>query len=159
LIWLLSCVKLATVVVSAQLVPSTVPVTEAHELGPWVEGETCVEIGEQQSVADLVAQVQARAGADGLISVTLEQVEDRSYAPTGRYMVLRQCFRIRGRVVRFVEPRPRLAGTAPAPPVPCCITCSNSEPCGDRCISRGEECHEPPGCACPKAAASGPAAE
>jgi len=34
-------------------------------------------------------------------------------------------------------------------PVACCKHCSNSQPCGDSCISKEKTCHQPPGCACP----------
>lgn len=30
----------------------------------------------------------------------------------------------------------------------CCKYCSNSQPCGDSCISLSKTCHKPPGCAC-----------
>jgi uncharacterized membrane protein YgcG len=31
----------------------------------------------------------------------------------------------------------------------CCKVCSNSQPCGDACISLKYTCHKPRGCACP----------
>lgn len=30
----------------------------------------------------------------------------------------------------------------------CCKVCSNSQPCGNTCISKKKKCHTPPGCAC-----------
>ena len=30
----------------------------------------------------------------------------------------------------------------------CCKHCSVGQACGDSCISRSYECHQPPGCAC-----------
>ena len=30
----------------------------------------------------------------------------------------------------------------------CCKHCSNSQACGDSCISWGKTCHKGPGCAC-----------
>lgn len=32
----------------------------------------------------------------------------------------------------------------------CCKICSKGKACGDSCISRDYECHQPPGCACDK---------
>lgn len=38
---------------------------------------------------------------------------------------------------------------APAPlPAACCKVCSKGKACGDSCIARSKECHQPPGCAC-----------
>ncbi len=31
----------------------------------------------------------------------------------------------------------------------CCRHCTNSQPCGNGCISWNFTCHQPPGCACP----------
>jgi hypothetical protein len=30
----------------------------------------------------------------------------------------------------------------------CCKVCKKGKPCGDTCIAKSKECHEPPGCAC-----------
>ena len=30
----------------------------------------------------------------------------------------------------------------------CCKICRKGKACGDTCISRDRDCHEPPGCAC-----------
>jgi len=46
-------------------------------------------------------------------------------------------------------------GNNPPPPPPvntpgkvCCKVCTNSQACGDSCISKNYTCHQPPGCAC-----------
>ena len=31
---------------------------------------------------------------------------------------------------------------------PCCKHCHKGKACGNSCISRDKECHQPPGCAC-----------
>jgi hypothetical protein len=47
------------------------------------------------------------------------------------------------------------SGSNPPPPPPadtptgvCCKVCTNSQACGDGCISKSYTCHKPPGCAC-----------
>ena len=30
----------------------------------------------------------------------------------------------------------------------CCKICSKGKACGNSCISRDKQCHQPPGCAC-----------
>ena len=30
----------------------------------------------------------------------------------------------------------------------CCKVCRKGKACGDSCIEKAKECHEPPGCAC-----------
>jgi hypothetical protein len=30
----------------------------------------------------------------------------------------------------------------------CCKTCTTGKACGDSCIAKDLECHQPPGCAC-----------
>jgi hypothetical protein len=30
----------------------------------------------------------------------------------------------------------------------CCRTCRKGKACGDSCIARDKDCHQPPGCAC-----------
>jgi hypothetical protein len=30
----------------------------------------------------------------------------------------------------------------------CCKICKKGKACGDSCIARDKECHQPPGCAC-----------
>lgn len=30
----------------------------------------------------------------------------------------------------------------------CCKVCKKGKPCGDSCIAKTKECHQPPGCAC-----------
>lgn len=37
---------------------------------------------------------------------------------------------------------------ADAPGVECCKICRKGKACGDTCIARDKDCHEPPGCAC-----------
>ena len=46
-------------------------------------------------------------------------------------------------------------GSTPPPPPPgdtptgvCCKVCTNSQACGDSCISKSYTCYQPPGCAC-----------
>jgi len=54
-------------------------------------------------------------------------------------------------VVQF-HPYARDTAAAEAPrPVTspsCCRVCSTGKPCGNSCISRDKQCHQPPGCAC-----------
>jgi hypothetical protein len=33
-------------------------------------------------------------------------------------------------------------------PASCCMVCSKGKACGNSCISRSKQCHQPPGCAC-----------
>jgi hypothetical protein len=37
---------------------------------------------------------------------------------------------------------------APAPAAGCCKVCTRGKACGNSCIARYENCHQPPGCAC-----------
>jgi hypothetical protein len=38
--------------------------------------------------------------------------------------------------------------TDPALPMACCKICTKGKACGNACIARDKECHQPPGCAC-----------
>jgi len=33
-------------------------------------------------------------------------------------------------------------------PMACCMVCTNGKACGNSCISKSKDCHQPPGCAC-----------
>jgi hypothetical protein len=33
-------------------------------------------------------------------------------------------------------------------PMACCKTCTKGKACGDSCIAKNKDCHQPPGCAC-----------
>jgi hypothetical protein len=33
-------------------------------------------------------------------------------------------------------------------PKACCKICSNGKACGNSCIAKNKDCHQPPGCAC-----------
>jgi hypothetical protein len=44
-----------------------------------------------------------------------------------------------------------IAASRPAPLAlrrTCCKVCKKGKPCGDSCIAKTKECHQPPGCAC-----------
>jgi hypothetical protein len=41
-----------------------------------------------------------------------------------------------------------LKGAAPLHALACCKVCRKGKACGDTCISRNDECHVSPGCAC-----------
>lgn len=41
-----------------------------------------------------------------------------------------------------------MCATAPAHATYCCKVCSVGKACGNSCISRDKDCHQPPGCAC-----------
>jgi hypothetical protein len=45
------------------------------------------------------------------------------------------------------RPGPGIGADAPGP-MACCKVCTKGKACGNSCISRGENCHQPPGCAC-----------
>ncbi|MEZ4237966.1 MAG: hypothetical protein R3F59_17845 [Myxococcota bacterium] len=51
---------------------------------------------------------------------------------------------------RLTEPERRTLAALrpPAPTRSCCKTCSTGKACGNSCISRAYQCHQPPGCAC-----------
>ena len=36
----------------------------------------------------------------------------------------------------------------PLPDVECCKVCTKGKACGNSCIARSKDCHQPPGCAC-----------
>jgi hypothetical protein len=52
---------------------------------------------------------------------------------------------------QFIYVRPTLEDIPgrPASGDACCRHCTNSQPCGNGCISWNFTCHQPPGCACP----------
>jgi hypothetical protein len=48
---------------------------------------------------------------------------------------------------RAAEPTTLLA-TQPTLQVECCKICRKGKACGNTCIARDKDCHQPPGCAC-----------
>lgn len=54
------------------------------------------------------------------------------------------------------EPDPSAASSAldtateanAASPMACCKTCTKGKACGDSCIAKNKDCHQPAGCAC-----------
>ena len=36
----------------------------------------------------------------------------------------------------------------PATPMACCKVCTKGKACGNSCIAKEKDCHQPPGCAC-----------
>ncbi len=46
----------------------------------------------------------------------------------------------------FRKERPQASSPFTSPG--CCRVCTKGKPCGNSCISRKKECHQPPGCAC-----------
>jgi hypothetical protein len=46
-------------------------------------------------------------------------------------------------------PAPAIERSRPAPLLAaCCRVCTAGKACGNSCIARDKECHQPPGCAC-----------
>lgn len=43
---------------------------------------------------------------------------------------------------------PELASDSSATPMACCKVCSQGKACGNSCIAKSKDCHQPPGCAC-----------
>ena len=43
---------------------------------------------------------------------------------------------------------PELARDPSPMPMACCKVCSQGKACGNSCIAKSKDCHQPPGCAC-----------
>lgn len=41
-----------------------------------------------------------------------------------------------------------ISGAASPTPAACCMVCTQGKACGNSCIARYKDCHQPPGCAC-----------
>jgi hypothetical protein len=46
------------------------------------------------------------------------------------------------------QPPPSKARAPSATPMACCKTCTQGKACGNSCIAKYKDCHQPPGCAC-----------
>lgn len=171
-LWVLGlagCVRSGTLVAGVTALPSTRPLPPDPAdwlVSSWREASGCDYIDKDFRISDLIDQ--ARGRDDALIDVTIETIQEIDWVKTGlgaqATRIRGYCYRVRGLGVSLRAPiaTPEPASAAGRPAAirteagcldgeTCCMMCSNSKPCGDRCIGKGETCDEPPGCACQRA--------
>lgn len=90
---------------SVQVMESTIPLEPGrYTIGEWAEAYGCDTLEKDFRIADLL--YQARGSADGLVNVTIEQIQEvdiRVIWTTVVPLINSYCYRVQGQQVRVTD--------------------------------------------------------